>query len=254
MRILYYIVFISSYLLVSCNNSNHNTSTVSIDKEDVEDKVVNIKNQDSIEILSKIKNMSVERLNTVLNTNYFRNNYLLRISKNYESKSADIYAVKLVNDNIPNNIKKDYLVIDNKNKQFQYIISLEINQVFNYDGTIMFGGFYNYREYEYYMIYKIQNDIITNEFDSRNVNGNSIIVGYYKDDECIDYRPDRFTFHYDTQIKEIVFKGFIDNYCTEVVDRFSNSVIDRKYETIIYFSYTKSQWIYQSSKSRYYFW
>lgn len=58
----------------------------------------------------------------------------------------------------------------------------------------MFGGIYNYREYDYYVIYKIENKKISSELDTRNINGKTIVIGYYKDDECIDYLPDRFPF------------------------------------------------------------
>lgn len=250
MRILFY--FILSYLFTGCGKDN--TSSTDLTGMNVENKGFNLQNQESIEILSNLEYMSIKELHILLNDRFFKNKYLLNVNKYYESKKIDIYTVKLKNNNLPNNIKKNYVVVDIKEKQLQYILPIEISQMFSIDKTIMFGGIYNYREYEYYSIYKIQNGMIINELNSRDIKGKSIIIGYYKDDECIDYRQDRLKFYYNSQKREILFKGMIDNYCLEGFDRFSNSIVKKKYEAKVYFTYTKSKWIYETSKSEYYFW
>ena len=218
------------------------------------DTVVGLKDDNSIMVLSSIENLSIEKLRTVLNNDFFKKKYNLKIKVYYQSEKIYIYSIDVLDNNLPNILKKNYVVINMINLKTQYIIPIEVNHVFNIDDSLFFGGIYNYREYDYYSIYQINDNGFNCRLDTKNINNNSIIIGYYKDDECIDYIPNRFNFNYDTLKNEISFKGVLNDYCEPGVDRLDNSSLKRKIETKIYFKYENSVWIYEKNKSNYLFW
>lgn len=208
-------------------------------------------NQDEITILSRINKLSIRQLVNVLRKDFFIFNLELQVNRYYESADINIYTVKVVNDDIPTNQRKDYTVVDLRKKGIQYIIPLEINQLFLIDEKLMFGGIYNYREYDFYAIYKLEDDTIFSEINSRDINGKRIIIGYYKDDECQDYYPNRFYFDYKKETKEISFNGVIDSYCKPGTDRFEHNTVVKSVKSIIYFSYQNSEWTFNHEKSMY---
>lgn len=253
MKMLYFFILLSSFF-ISCKKEICNNSVSVVKNKELQNNENSKTKQDSLNVLSFEEVLSIKKLKTILKTDFFKRNFKLKINKYYESDSIYIYSIKILNDNLSNDFKKDYIVIDIKNKKTQYIIPLEINQIFNIDKKLMFGGIYNYREYDYYIIYKIEDYMISCELNTQDINGKTIIIGYYKDDECIDYSTDRFYFNYDEIKKEILFKGIMDNYCKEGVDRFENSVLSKRIESTIFFKYNDSKWVYENEKSNYYFW
>lgn len=252
MKIFFLILL--SYFYVSCNKEKLNNLVPKWKNRELTKSVSFITKKDSIHVLSFKEVLSIKKLNTILINDYFKRNFELKIDKFYESDSIYIYSIKILNNNLSNSFKKDYIVLDIKNKKTQYIIPLEINKIFNIDKKLMFGGIYNYREFDYYIIYKIENDIVSCELNTQDINGKTIIVGYYKDDECIDYTPDEFLFCNDAKSNEVLFKGRIDNYCKDGTDRFDNSVLNNRIESTICFRYVDSKWVYEKEKSNYYFW
>jgi hypothetical protein len=242
-----------SFLFVSCKNGIEN-STPTTKNKILQNTISFPENKDSLNVLSFVEVLSSEKLDTILKTNFFKRDFSLEIKKYFKSDSICIYSIKVLNNNLSNDFKKDYVVVDVKIKKTQYIFQLEINQIFEIDKSLMFGGIYNYREYDYYVIYKIENKKISSELDTRNINGKTIVIGYYKDDECIDYLPDRFPFYYDAVRKKILFEGIINNYCKNGTNRFENSKINSTVKSTIYFKHDNSSWLFEKEKSNYYFW
>lgn len=253
MKILSLLIIISAFFSTCREEKNHTLATTQFQKEPYTNENLE-KQENSIIILSHISNFGIKKLQNILINDFFEMQVDAEVKVYFESSEFCIYSVDILNDNLPNALKNKYVVIDLKDIKTQYIIDLEINQFFKINNEVMFGGFYNYREYDYYRIYNIKNTKIISKLDTRNIEKKSIIVGYYKDDECIDYLPDRLNFRFDITRKEILFEGIIDNYCKLGADRFENSSLQKRIESIIYFKYSDSEWIYDQKKSNYFFW
>lgn len=210
--------------------------TISCEKKD------NKRNIENSILLNKRKKPNETRIKQDLDNKFFPYQYTLK--NFYKDDDISVYSIKLY-ENIPNNLKRDYIVIDILEESIQYLIPIEINQVFKIDNQIMLGGFYNIREYDYYHIYKLENESIDIVLDTYNISDNSIAVGYYKDDECQDYIPDRLNFHYNNHYRKIYFEGKILDYCEDGTDRNENDNIRNIKNIYLSFIYKNRQWVYE---------
>lgn len=209
--------------------------TISCEKKD------NKRNIQNSILLNKRKKPNETRIKQDLDNKFFPYQYTLK--NFYKDDDISVYSIKLY-ENIPNNLKRDYIVIDILEESIQYLIPIEINQVFKIDNQIMLGGFYNIREYDYYHIYKLENESIDIVLDTYNISDNSIAVGYYKDDECQDYIPDRLNFHYNNHYRKIYFEGKILDYCEDGTDRNDDNIRNIK-NIYLSFIYKNRQWVYK---------
>lgn len=208
--------------------------------------IINNKNIENVILLNKRKNPNEDQIKQDLNNIFFRYQYTLKSF--YKDSDIIVYSIKLYeNIPIPNNIKRDYIAIDIIERGIQYLIPIEINQIFKIDNQMMLGGFYNIREYDYYHIYKLENESIDMVLNTYNISDNSIAVGYYKDDECQEYIPNRLNFHYNNHYRIIYFEGKILDYCEDGVDRNDNDNIRNIKNTHLSFIYKNRQWVYEKN-------
>jgi hypothetical protein len=90
-------------------------------------------------------------------------------------------------------VHRDYTFITMGNKN-SFLLPIEFIQFSDIDDKMMLGGIYNYREFDYYFIYDIIGEKLTRTFDSRKVK-TGVKIGYYRDDECVEYYPKRLLFN-----------------------------------------------------------
>lgn len=236
--------------LFSCGNSqqvSHSSSPSEKVSVDIYDSVV-------YPIEKKSKELNSEVIKSILNKTYFKNNPELRVELQKKVRnSVDIYSVKLLG-SLPTSLNDDYTLINIKSQGLQYLLPIEFNHYFNFDDKTMIGGIYSYREFEYYFIYEIEKGFLKLVLDTRNINGKQVKVGYYKDDECIDYKPDRLDFDFDNHHNELRFRGLFMIYCREGADRQddSNPIEEKSINVVI--RYHERKWQYFDSKSNYLFW
>lgn len=183
--------------------------------------------------------------------NYFEGKKL-KIDLVQSKDDFNIFNVEIEGE-IPNNLPRYYTFINAKKKNNSFLLPFVFNQYMNIDNEIMFGGIYNYREYDYYLIYKLGAKELKLTFDSRRVNEESLKIGYYRDDECIEYEPNRLNFNYDGK-RSIFFNGMIKEFCKKGFDRdpaLKNPITKEKIS--IRLDYINSKWVY-NNKSKYSFW
>jgi hypothetical protein len=118
----------------------------------------------------------------------------------------------------------------------------------------MIGGIYASREYEYYSIYELDTNNLKRIFDTNKPDGQRIVTGYFKDDECIDYTPDRLHFQYNKQTNDILFTGNATRYCQEGRDRAKYDKIIECIPVKLLFHYNKATWVLDEKSSHYFTW
>ena len=202
------------------------------------------------------KNISI---NDTLLIKWFKEEYLqmdfpVEISKSNITKTGiEIYDVRLTGE-APNILPRKYTFIYKTNNNSLFLLPIEINYLFNINSNEMAGGYYNYREFDYYQIFRIEDTVMRRILDSREVDNNEVRVGYYRNDECIEYSPQRLIFNYNPQSHLISFSGNMKNFCEGKKDRSPKT--QKPFEvkkTKINFSFIKSDWVYDRN-SNYYFW
>lgn len=165
----------------------------------------------------------------------------------------NIYAVTLMGE-LPTALHREYTFLDVMDKHLQFLLPVEFNQLYEIENRIMIGGIYASREYEYYSIYELDSYGLNRIFSTNSPDGQRIVIGYFKDDECIDYDPHRLHFQYNEQTNDILFTGNAGRYCKEGYDRdINNKIIERKRLKLV-FHYKKGTWELDKSKSRYFSW
>jgi hypothetical protein len=163
--------------------------------------------------------VSLKTLEDWFTTRYLKRKLALEIARiKSVSDRFDAYKLKVVGE-APTALNKTYTFIHFIKTNALYLLPIELNKYYNTASDEMFGGFYNYREFDYYLIYRRTDSVLQMIFDSRKLYVNGLKVGYYKDDECVDYKPDRLKFSYDNNKQSIRFSGSVDYYCQEGKDR-----------------------------------
>lgn len=167
------------------------------------------------------------------------------------SEGIEIFKIEIKGE-IATSIPRHYTLI-NAHRKNSYLLPIEFNKLININREIMFGGIYNYREYDFYFIYSIVGKDLKLTFDSRKVNKEGIKIGYYADNSCIEYKPNRLMFNYDDKTS-IFFYGVIKKFCKDGQDRTSekNQPITED-KVSIRLDYDGKSWVYNTN-SNYKFW
>ncbi len=190
------------------------------------------------------------KLTTWLINNYFHGK-TIDIDLAETSKGIEIFKIEIKGD-IATNVPRHYTFI-NASKENGYLVPIEFNKVINVNNEIMFGGIYNYREYDYYFIYSIDGKDLRLTFDSRKINKEGLKIGYYRDDECREYQPNRLMIKYDNKAS-ISFYGIIKKFCNDGQDRTSQQTQPiSKEKVFIRLDYNGKSWVYNTN-SDYEFW
>lgn len=256
MKFKYLILVLTVMISSSFINIKFNDNSLHCIKK--KDRLRNIKQiNDSINIYSE----KVTRLNINLKKyknkkmfleNWFLNNYIgIKVKISIEEindikRSVLIYKISLSND-LPTSLNKKYSVVYLKKLNMCFLIPIEYNKLNQINKDLMIGGYRENREFEYYYIYQFKKDFLKLIMDTSKDFEYGIKVGYFRDDECLEYLPNRFNFQI-IDNKEIRFIGKINNYCKPNMDRDENDTIplDITNSKIIYkYSKSKNRWIYQ---------
>ena len=106
----------------------------------------------------------------------------------------------------------------------------------------MIGGFKENRENEYYRIYEFDMDRLRLVLDTQyDFYPNVLKVGSFRDDECVDYVPDRLKFSHNDD--RIFFTGICKCYCDSGVDRVMTSSNPIRIDTVnLGFEYQNDKW------------
>lgn len=238
-------------ILSSCNGNRTN-------RANIENNVIadNIYGDKILELPINLENQPNKKLfiNEWLSKNYFKSSVTCKVNElNDLDNSLTIFKIDLEG-NYPNNLNKFYSLIYLKTKNKSFLIPIEYNQLYKIDNEIMIGGTYSYREFEYYLIYKFDNEILELALDTRKNGTSGLKTGYFRDDECYEYRPNRLTYNYNEKERKIIFTGTKLNYCKPNIDRNLEQKEPLKIENIkIEYNYIKSKWLYDKN-SNYTFW
>jgi len=232
--------------LVSCNhkrNENSNSLSKTNDKEILE-LPINLKQYPD-------KKMAIKKW---LNENYFKINADIKIEEIEDpANSLSIFKISL-NGEHANSFENFYSFIYSQEDNKSYFIPVDYIQSYKINNTLMLGGIYSTREFEYYLIYALKKSSLKLILDSRKQGEYGLKIGYFRDDDCIVYKPNRLLYDFNAKNNTIKFTGTILNYCKPNFDRDTTQKepINTKDVTIEYI-YTNNQWIY-SNKSNYIFW
>ncbi len=183
--------------------------------------------------------------------NYF-NGKQIEVELSKEMKNIKIFKVKIT-DNVANNVPRDYTFIKSENENDYFLLPIYFNDILDISCDLMIGGIYSYREYEYYFIYRLDSKMVKLIFDSRNINKYGIKIGYYRDDECFQYQPNRLMYRFDGE-KSIFFVGNLKKFCKKGFNRdpkIKHPIDENKIS--IRLDYDGEFWIYNKN-SKYEFW
>ncbi len=165
-------------------------------------------------------------------------------------KEVSIFKIS-VKGELATSVHRDYTFITMGNKN-SFLLPIEFIQFSDIDDKMMLGGIYNYREFDYYFIYDIIGEKLTRTFDSRKVK-TGVKIGYYRDDECVEYYPKRLLFDNEKKTS-IFFRGIVKNFCRKGQDRMIQQKQPlTKEEISIRIDYNGEFWVYNDS-SKYKFW
>ena len=207
--------------------------------------IANIENIEKLNIdLNKVKNKK-QFLKEWFLKNYLKSAQKLSIKEiKNDIYSVVVYEISLSYDS-PTSLNKKYSIIYNRKLNTSFLVPFEFNRLFRCNKELMIGGYKESREYEFYQIYALKNKTLKLVMDTSKDCDYGIKVGYYRNDECLEYISNRFTCSM-SSTDQIEFIGKIKNYCKVNVDR---NVNDLKPLTItnikiIYkYSNIKSKWI-----------
>lgn len=238
-------------ILSSCNGNKTN-------KASIENNVIteSIYGDKILEIPINLENQTNKKLylDEWLSKNYFKSavNYNIDEVNNLDNYLT-IFKINLEG-NYPSNLNKFYSLIYIKAKNKTFLIPIEYNQLYKIDNEIMIGGIYSYREFEYYLIYKLNNDFFEIALDTRKNGDSGLKTGYFRFDECYEYKPNRFIQNYNKKEKKITFTGTILSYCKPNFDRNLMQKEPLKKEKVkIEYNYVNNKWLYNKN-SIYTFW
>lgn len=155
-----------------------------------------------------------------LSNQYFKSNNEFFLEEIDDSVNEFlIYKIKLGAE-WPTAMYSFYTMLYNKNTHKSFIVPIDFTQIYAFDDHLMMGGILSYREFEYFSMYEINTHelrTILTPFETETVK-----VGYWKDDECEDYVPDRLFYKYFEKDRRIEFSGVIENYCQPNADRLTS--------------------------------
>ncbi|OQP45306.1 hypothetical protein [Niastella populi] len=253
------IPFLCILFLFSCGHSQSDTANAPpLQKDTVsaavpqKDTAVNI----FLDTVNAISNRTAELTNKevedLLHAKYFTAAEFKVTPRQNVTGKLKIYSVQVTGD-LPTAQPTEYTFIDVRETHLQFLLPIEFNQLYEIEGRIMIGGIYTSREYEYYSVYELgsyMNVIFTTNIPGRE----RIVTGYFKDDECIDYIPDRLRFQFNRQTNDILFTGNARRYCQEGRDRAKNDKVIESITLKLVFHYKNSTWELDKKKSHYFAW
>jgi hypothetical protein len=244
------IPFLSILFLFSCGPSQPDTANA---PAPIKDTVVDIF-LDTVRSFSKRSTeLTIREVEELLHEKYFRGIELSVTPEKSVTGKLNIYTVKLTG-SLPTALHTVYTFVDVREKHLQFLLPIEFNQLYEIENRIMIGGIYASREYEYYSIYELDSNRLKLIFNTNNPGGQRIIIGYFADDECIDYTPNRLQFQYNKQTNEILFTGNAARYCEEGRDRAKDDKIVERITVKLVFHYKKGTWELDKKKSHYFPW
>jgi hypothetical protein len=188
-----------------------------------------------------IKHLDINLKNEIIILKeWFKNNYLIEYNQftiKKSIKSTEKYTIYdvLLSNNLATSLNKVYtfLYINNENKLF--LLPVEFNSFILTDSkNDMLGGFVISREYEYYTVFEIDK-YLKQVLDINQYCKNGIKVGYFRDDECFEYNPNRLKFL--NKKNEVIFYGTIKIYCKSFESRDEKSKVISEKEVKIIFKY-----------------
>jgi hypothetical protein len=242
------IPFLYILFVFSCGPSQSDTVKATTPVKDTVDIFL-----DTVRSIAKhSKELTIKEVEDLLHE-YFGRIELTVIPQKGLTEKLNIYAVTLMGE-LPSALHKEYTFIDVIDKHLQFLLPVEFNQLYEIEDRIMIGGIYASREYEYYSIYELGRYSLNRVFDTNKAGGERIVIGYFKDDECIDYDPDRLLFRYNEQTNDILFTGNAGRYCMEGRDRVKNDKIIERISLKLIFHYKKGMWELDKKRSHYFSW
>ena len=247
MRILNLFLIVLHFF--SCGNSQPKRAEVRFSNIDT----VNIYNEMVYPIDNEKKDLDLKNIEGILSKKYFTKTQFSVELKEVPANNLNVYLVKLAG-NLPTSLNDTYTFIDFKDLQLQFLLPIEYNQFYKIANQIMIGGFYSYREFDHYFIYELNVNHLKLILDTRNIGEGNIRIGYYSDEECVDYIPDRLNFEYNKELQEIHFKGKAKVYCGDKKDRTENDKVINEAALNLILRYHQERWIFDKEKSNYYFW
>lgn len=240
-------MFLMSLSSLGC--TNHPKDKVAKNVETKEDIYIFGEKVNRLPIESDIA-LDKSKLTTWLINNYFHGKPI-DINLAETSKGIKIFSIEVKVDRATN-APRFYTFI-NASKENIYLVPMEFNRIIGVNNEIMFGGIYNYREYDYYFIYSIDGKDLKLTFDGRKINRKGLKIGYYGDDDCRECQPNRFLIKHDDKTS-ISFHGIIKKFCKDGQDRTSHQnkpIIEER--VFIRLDYNGKSWVYSTS-SDYAFW
>lgn len=132
-----------------------------------------------------------------------------------------IYSI-LLEDEFPTSLNKCYTILYRESDKCFFFVPINFDKFIINDNSITLSGFYEYREYDYYIIYSLHGNLLIERLDSQRY-GMEGLVGFHRDDECIEYFPRKYISK--VYCNSIVFEGVIKNYCKKYADRFPEDTV-----------------------------
>ncbi|NBA87976.1 hypothetical protein GVN16_19555 [Emticicia sp. CRIBPO] len=229
-------LYISLFLLVfmSCNKHKNEDQAVLQNQKEVLKLPISLKKQSNKQ----------KAIREWLDQYYFHGYAKYNIEEINDSiTSATIFKISL-NGSYPNMLKNSYSVIYLEGSDISFLIPIEFVDSYKINNQEMIGGIYSYREFEYFIIYHINNNDITLALDSRTEGKYGLKTGYFRNDECIEYKPERLDYHYDKSTHAISFTGMIFNYCEKGLDRNKNQIKSLDSQKVnIEYTFTVGKWV-----------
>jgi len=220
----------------------------------VKDTSVNIYLDTVRSIGNRSAGLTIKDVEKLIHEKYFGGSYELSVTPKKSIKGKlNIYVITLTGE-LPSALHTVYTFLDVPEKHLQFLLPVEFNQLYQIEKRIMIGGIYTSREYEYYSIYELDNDLLKLLFTTNNPDRERIVTGYFKDNECIDYTPDRLHFQYNEQTKDILFTGNAAKYCEPQRDRLKDDTVVKRKKVNFVFHYNKTTWELDKKKSDYFTW
>ncbi|WP_207514192.1 hypothetical protein [Longitalea luteola] len=242
-------LFLFVLFFYSCRNSQPEKAQVGLSTIDT----INIYNEVVYSIDNKKDDLDLKSIEEILRKKYFTRTQFSVELKEVPAHNISVYLVKLT-DSPPTVLNDTYSFIDFRDQRMQFLLPIKYNQFYGIDNQIMIGGVYSYREFDYYHIYKLDTNFLKLVLDTRSIGGEKICIGYYIDEECVDYIPDSLHFHYNKELDEIHFKGVAKVYCRDGMDRSGNAKVINEAALNVILRYRAGKWIFDKGRSSYFFW
>lgn len=188
------------------------------------------------------------------NENYFKTDIDIKIEEIDDSDNLlSIFKISF-NGEHSNSLNDFYSLVYFQKNNKAYLIPIEYIQSYKINNVFMLGGIYSKREFEYFLIYALEDDTLRTVLDSRKQGDYGLKIGYFRNDDCIEYKPNRFLYNFNARNNTIEFTGMILNYCKPKFDRDTSQKEPIDSQNIkVEYVFANNQWNY-SSKSNYVFW